>query len=54
MKNLTEIKNNDDYLLTLLIFGKSHRLLWEGALFRQYLTANQTNSITFIVQDVCK
>jgi hypothetical protein len=54
MKNLAEIKHNGNYLLTLLIFGKPHRLLWESALVQQYLKVNQINLITFIVHDVCK
>ena len=54
MRNITEIKNSAVHLLSLFIFGKPHLLLWEGVLFRQYLTINHLNSITFIVQDVCK
>ncbi|CAF1318351.1 unnamed protein product [Rotaria sp. Silwood1] len=52
MKNLTEIKHSDEYLLSLLIFGYPHRLLWESILFRQYLIINTKNFLTFIVQDV--
>ncbi|CAF0736883.1 unnamed protein product [Rotaria sordida] len=52
MKNLTEIKHSGDYLLSLLIFGYPHRLLWESVLFRQYLKTNTKNFLTFIVQDV--
>ncbi|CAF4798609.1 unnamed protein product [Rotaria sp. Silwood2] len=52
MKNLTEIKHSDEYLLSVLIFGYPHRLLWESVLFRQYLTINTKNFLTFIVQDV--
>jgi hypothetical protein len=52
--NIKEITSNGSYLMTLLIFGYIHRLLWEGALFRQNLVLNHVNSITFIVRDVCK
>jgi hypothetical protein len=54
IKNITEIKNNGVYLLSLLILGQSHRFLWEGLLFRQHLSVNHVNDITFIVQDVCE
>jgi hypothetical protein len=54
LTNIKEIKKTGIYLLILLIFGYTHRLLWEGTLFRQHLTANHTNSVTFIVKDVCK
>jgi hypothetical protein len=52
--NIKQIKTNGIHLLTLLIFGFTHRLLWEGILFRQYLFVNHVNNITFIVRDVCK
>ena len=51
---INEIKSTGFYLLSLLVFGNPHRLLWEKTLFRQHLVADQTNSITFIVNDVCK
>jgi hypothetical protein len=54
MNNLIQISRNGNYLLSLLIFGYPHRLLWEGVLFRQPLRAYQKNSITFTVKDVCK
>jgi hypothetical protein len=54
LTNIKEIKTSDIYLLTLLIFGYTHRLLWEGSLFRQRLIVNHINSVTFIVKDVCK
>jgi len=54
LTNIKEIKTTGIYLLTLLIFGYTHRLLWEGSLFRYHLTVNQINSVTFIVKDVCK
>ena len=34
INNLHQIKSEDDYLLTLLIFGYPHRLLWESSLPR--------------------
>lgn len=55
--NLTDVKEirvSGAHLLTLLIFGYTHRLLWEGALFRQHLSVNQLNNIVFHVEDVCK
>jgi len=52
--NINEIKRTGDHLLSLLIFGYPHHLLWEGTLFRQHLIVNQPNSITFIVKDVCE
>ncbi len=51
--NINEISHGS-HLMVLLIFGYTHRLLWEGAVFRQNLISNQVNSITFIVRDVCK
>jgi hypothetical protein len=54
LTNIKQIKTNGIYLLSLLIFGYSHRLIWEGILFQQYLMINHTNSITFILKDVCK
>jgi hypothetical protein len=52
--DVKEIKHTGNHLLTLLIYGLTHRLLWEGVLFRQNLIVNRTNHITFIVKDVCK
>jgi hypothetical protein len=52
--NIKQIKTNGIYFLRLLIFGFTHRLLWEGILFQQYLFVNHVNNITFIVRDVCK
>lgn len=54
LTNIKEIQNTGIYLLSLLIFDYTHQLLWEGILVRQHLIANHSNSITFIVQDVCK
>jgi len=54
LTNIKEIKTTGIYLLTLLIFDYTHRLLWESNLFRQNLTADYINSVTFIVKDVCK
>lgn len=54
LTNIKQIKNTGIYLLSLLIFGFNHRLLWEGVLFRQHLIANRVNYNTFIVKDVCK
>ena len=54
LRNLNEIKRTDNYLLSLLIFGYLHRLLWEGMLLRQRLAVDSTNAVTFIVQAVCK
>ena len=54
LTNVREIHADGDYLLTVLLFGYTHRLLWEGILFRQHLSANQANHITFHVQDVCE
>lgn len=54
LSNVREIHTNGNYLLTVLIFGYTHRLLWEGVLFRQHLAVNQANHITFHVQDVCE
>jgi hypothetical protein len=51
---IKQIKTNGIYLMTLLIFGFTHRLLWEGVLFHQYLSVNHVNNITFIARDVCK
>ncbi len=52
--DVKEIKHTGNHLLTLLIFGFTHRLLWEGVLCRQNLIVNRANDITFIVKDVCK
>jgi hypothetical protein len=52
--NIEEITNNGSHLMIVLIFGYTHRLLWEGILSRQYLVWNHVNSIIFIVRDVCK
>jgi len=52
--NIKEITNTGTHLLTLLIFGFTHRLLWESVLVQQSLIVNQANHITFIVKDVCK
>jgi hypothetical protein len=52
--NIKEIKTTGIHLLTLLIFGLTHRLLWEGVVLRQNLIINSVNHITFIVKDVCK
>ncbi len=54
LTNIEQIKSDGFHLLTLLIFGFTHRLLWEGIIFRQYLFVNHINNITFIVKDVCK
>ena len=54
LADTVEIKRNGIYLISLLIFGLTHRLLWENTIFRQYLSVNHTNSLTFIVKDVCK
>ncbi len=54
LNNLTKITRSTNYLLSLLIFGYPHRLLWEGILFRHALTANSKNSVEFTVEDVCK
>jgi hypothetical protein len=54
LTNIKEIKKTGIYLLTLLIFSYTHRLLWEGSLIRYHLIVNQINSVTFIVKDVCK
>jgi len=54
MRNLVEIKRTGNYLLSLLIFGYPHKLLWEGVLLRQVLNVGTTNTIRFTVQDVCK
>ena len=54
LTNVKEIQATGEHLLTVLIFGYTHRLLWEGILFRQHLLANQQNHITFHVQDVCE
>ena len=51
---IKQIQMTENYLLTVLIFGYLHRLLWEGTLFRKRLTLNQTNRINFFVDDVCK
>lgn len=53
LTNIREIQATGDYLLTLLIFGYPHRLLWEGALFRQNLAVNHSNQINFVLNDVC-
>jgi hypothetical protein len=52
--NIKQIRKNGIHLLTLLIFGFTHRLLWEGIIFRQNLFINHVNNITFIVRNVCK
>jgi hypothetical protein len=54
MTNIKEIKKTGIHVLTLLIFGFTHRLLWEGVLLRENLVVNQANYVTFIVKDVCK
>jgi len=38
--------------MSLLIFGYTYRLLWEGVLFRQNLVVNRINSISFMVKDM--
>jgi hypothetical protein len=52
--DVKEITHTGNHLLTLLIFGFTHKLLWEGVSFRQNLIVNRANDITFIVKDVCK
>jgi len=42
------------YLLSLLIFGYPHRLLWECTFFQQELIVNEINIIIFWVTDVCE
>ena len=54
LTNVNEIGVSGNHLLTLLIFGYTHRLLWEGALFRKCLSVNQLNRIVFHVEDVCE
>jgi hypothetical protein len=53
-KNIDEIKTSGHHLLSLLIFGYPHLLLWETVFFQQHLQVNQINNITFEVHDVCK
>jgi hypothetical protein len=54
IRNITGVKHTGVYLLSLMIFGYTHRLLWECVLFRQHLAINQMNLVTFTVHDVCK
>ena len=54
LTDLHEIQHTNEYLVSLLIFAYPHRLLWESTLARQRLTANRTNSINFVVGDVCE
>jgi hypothetical protein len=54
MTNINGIKTSGHHLLSLLIFGLAHRLMWEGILFRQNLVVNRTNFVNFTVKDVCK
>jgi hypothetical protein len=53
-ENIDYIKKDGTYLIALLVFGFTHRLLWEGIMFQQNLFVNHVNNITFIVRDVCK
>ncbi len=54
LTNIKGIKGTGPHLLSLLIFGFTHRLLWEGTLFRQNLTVDRMNFVDFTVKDVCK
>jgi hypothetical protein len=54
ISNIKEITKNGSHLMTILIFGHTHRLLWEGILSRHYLVWNHMNLINFTVRDVCK
>ena len=52
--DIEELQNNGVYLVSLVIFGSTHQLLWEATIFRQHLKVNDDNFISFIVKDVCK
>lgn len=49
-----EIEENGYYLITLLIFGFPHRLLWECTFLRSELKVNEDNHIHFTVTNVCE
>ena len=49
-----KIEHDAYYLISLLIFGFPHHLLWECASFRQHLKVNKMNHINFTVMDVCE
>lgn len=49
-----EVGEDAHYLMTLLVFGFPHRLLWECILFQQHIEVHQVNNINFTVMDVCK
>ncbi len=53
-QNINEIQINGLYLLSLLIFGFPHQLIWECALVNQKLIAGQVNYILFDVHYVGK
>jgi hypothetical protein len=53
-QNINEIQINGLYLLSLLIFGFPHQLIWECALVNQTLIAGQVNYILFDVHYVGK
>ena len=54
LTNIQELRSDGTYLISLLIFGLTNRLLWEATIFRQHLKVNDDNFISFIVKDVCK
>ena len=54
VNNLHQIKSDDDYLISLLIFAYPHQLLWESSLTRQQIKIHQMNSFRFPVEDLCK
>lgn len=54
LTNMDKITNSGPHLMTLLIFGFTHRLLWEASFSRQNLIINHVNPITFVIKDVCE
>ena len=49
-----KIQDDAFFLVSLLIFGLSHRLLWECVSFPQQIMVHQVNNINFTVMDVCE
>lgn len=49
-----DIDEDGYYLVTLLVFGLPHRLLWESAFSRNQFKVNEDNHFDFTITNVCE